>query len=309
MQLEKGAKKTAQKIVVYGAEGIGKTTFCSHFDKPVFVDVEEGSYSYEIVRTVPDTWEEILDYISQLRHHRDCHTIIIDTADKAEQLCAEYVCRENGWKSIETPGYGKGYVELAKEYQKILDELSKATECGRNVVMCAHAMMRKFEQPDEMGAYDRWELKLNKKVAPLVKEWSDALLFANFKTIVEQVSSGMTSKAKARGGQQRVFYCTHHACWDAKNRWGLDSTEGLPFEYDQIKEYIYTVVDTKEKTLDDLIEESDYSKEQIAHLSSYLGHNSEGTKVDDFTEEYKQYLIDNWNKFISRMSELEEVPF
>ena len=28
---------------------------------------------------------------------------------------------------------------------------------GIHVVLTAHAMMRKFEQPDEMGAYDRWE--------------------------------------------------------------------------------------------------------------------------------------------------------
>lgn len=46
--------------------------------------------------------------------------------------------------------------------------------------ICAECMMRKFEQPDEMGAYDRWELKLQKKTAALVKEWADLLLFANY---------------------------------------------------------------------------------------------------------------------------------
>ena len=32
-----------------------------------------------------------------------------------------------------------------------------------NVVLTAHAIIRKFEQPNEMGAYDRYELKLGKK--------------------------------------------------------------------------------------------------------------------------------------------------
>lgn len=44
--------------------------------------------------------------------------------------------------------------------------------------------MRKFEQPDEIGSYDRWEMKLTKNVAPLVKEWADMVLFANYKTFV-----------------------------------------------------------------------------------------------------------------------------
>lgn len=42
-----------------------------------------------------------------------------------------------------------------------------------NVVLTAHAIIRKFEQPNEMGAYDRYELKLGKKTtaqtAPLTK--------------------------------------------------------------------------------------------------------------------------------------------
>ena len=36
-------------------------------------------------------------------------------------------------------------------------------DAGINVVLTAHAQIRKFEQPDEMGAYDRYELKLGKR--------------------------------------------------------------------------------------------------------------------------------------------------
>ena len=86
--------------------------------------------------------------------------------------------------------------------------------------------LSKFEQPDEMGAYDRWELKLNKKDAPLFKEWADMMLFLNYKTTVALSNSG---KAKATGGK-RVVYATHSPCWDAKNRHGLPDEFDLDYE-------------------------------------------------------------------------------
>ena len=85
-------------------------------------------------------------------------------------------------------------------------------EVGINVVLTAHMQMRKFELPNEGGSFDRYELKLGKKTssqtAPLVKEWADMLLFANYKTIViAQDKDG--KKCKAAGGE-RVMYTTHH---------------------------------------------------------------------------------------------------
>lgn len=119
----------------------------------------------------------------------------------------------------------------------MLNRLSDLIDLGINVVITAHAAMRKFEQPDEMGAYDRWELKTQKKVAPLLKEWADMVLFANYKTLVVNVDNQGAAKGKnkAQGGK-RVMYTSHHPCWDAKNRHGLP--EELPFEYAQIAAFI-----------------------------------------------------------------------
>ena len=107
-------------------------------------------------------------------------------------------------------------------------------QAGVHVVLTAHAQMRKFEQPDEMGAYDRYEMKLGKKtgsqISPLVKEWADMVLFANYKTLTVQTDD-KGQKFKAQGGK-RVMYTSHHPCWDAKNRFGL--ADELPFEYAQI---------------------------------------------------------------------------
>jgi hypothetical protein len=163
------------------------------------------------------------------------NTFIIDTADWAEKLCITEICAKAKKESIEDFGYGKGYTMLEEEFGKLLNALTELVEMGINVVFTAHAWMRKFEQPDEMGSYDRWEMKLQKKTAPLLREWADMVLFANYKTFVVTTDD---KKKKAQGGN-RVMHTTHHPCWDAKNRDGLP--EELPFEFAKIAHIIPTI--------------------------------------------------------------------
>ena len=137
--------------------------------------------------------------------------------DAAERMCAEYIMARDGKKSIEEWGYGKGYTILQEEFGRLLDYLTDIAASGINVVVLGHSTMRKFERPDESGAYDRFELKLTKQVSPMVKEWADMVLFCDYKTYVETNKSG---KAKATGGA-RVIRTTHAPTWDAKNRFGL----------------------------------------------------------------------------------------
>jgi hypothetical protein len=92
--------------------------------------------------------------------------------------------------------------------------------------MVAHSTIRKFEQPDAAGAYDRYELKLSKQCAPLLKEWCDLLLFVNYFT---KVTEG-EGKKRAIGGKERRIYTTHCAAYDAKNRHGLADVIPMAFE-------------------------------------------------------------------------------
>ena len=161
-----------------------------------------------------------------------CATVVIDTADAAERLCVDKVCSDKGWSGIEDAGYGKGYKYVNEEFAKLLDRLSDVAEAGVNVVVTAHARISKFEQPDEMGAYDRWSMKLidtpKASNAALLKEWADMVLFCNFETYVVESSKEDGKRKKAQGGK-RVMFTQHHPCWDAKNRHGLPGK--LPLDY------------------------------------------------------------------------------
>lgn len=239
MKIIKGKIAGAKKTVIYGPEGIGKSTFASCFPDPLFIDTEGSTKYMDISRTeAPSSWTMLLEQVRYIKANAQlCRTLVIDTADWAEMLCIESVCSKAQKSGIEDFGYGKGYVYLAEEFGRLLNLLSDVVDLGIHVVVTAHAKMRKFEQPDEMGAYDRWELKLQKQTAPLLKEWADMLLFANYKTIVVNVDGqgAQKGKNKAQGGR-RVMYTAHHACWDAKNRYGLP--EEIAFEYASIAHVI-----------------------------------------------------------------------
>ena len=225
MEIIKGKIKKAKKVVIYGPEGIGKSTFASRFPDPVFIDTEGSTNDMDVARLPrPTSWIMLLEELQYVEKNPGvCKTLVIDTIDWAEQLCVEHICEKHNKSGIEDFGYGNGYVYTKEEFGRFLNKLTDVIEAGVNVVLTAHAQLRKFEQPDEMGAYDRWELKLGKKTqsqtSPLVKEWADMLLFCNYKTYSIAVDD-KGKKHKAQGGK-RVMYTCHHPCWDAKNRYNL----------------------------------------------------------------------------------------
>ena len=234
MNITSGKIQSAQKVVIYGPEGIGKSTLSSQFPNPLFIDTEGSTKKLDVKRfeDKPSSYEMLKQQIAYVKKNPDiCCTLVIDTIDWAEQLVLNFICSQYGKKGIEDFGYGNGYVYEKEEFGRLLNSLEEIIELGINVVLTAHAQIRKFEQPDEMGAYDRWELKLGKKTAsqisPLIKEWADMVLFANYKTFSVAVDD-KGKKHKAQGGK-RVLYTSHNPCWDAKNRDGLP--EELPFEY------------------------------------------------------------------------------
>ena len=241
-EISRGVKINPQKVVIYGVEGIGKTSLAAQFPRPLFIDTEGGSGHLDVRRLPePTSWTMLLDEVTWVRDFPyECGgTLVLDTADWAEKLCIAHVCGAHDLRGIEDMPYGKAYVYVKEEFGKLLNLLGECVDRGLNVVVTAHAVVTKFEQPDEMGAYDRWGLKLidSKKtsLSSMLREWADAVLFANYKTIVVAVDKD-GKKHKGTGGKNRVLYATHAASWDAKNRWGLP--DEVPMDYAQIAPHV-----------------------------------------------------------------------
>lgn len=220
------------KVLIYGVEGIGKTTFASKFPDPIFIDTE-GSTGFINARKLPNptSWTMLLDELEDIKSEPRGKTLIIDTLDWAERLAKKYLMDKNKWAAIDSTNYGSRYVALSDEIGKLLNKLTEIKDAGINVVLTAHAETKKHELPDEMGQYDKYTLKLEKRDAGLAKEWADMILFFNYKTTI--ISDSKSNSKKATGGQ-RVMYTTHKPAWDAKNRLGLP--DELPIDFEAIRE-------------------------------------------------------------------------
>lgn len=238
-EISSGRISRAQKVCIYGVEGVGKSTFASHFPGALFIDTEGSTGNMDVRRLPkPTSWEMLGAEMNDVLAGGLCKTLIIDTIDWAESLCIEHILAKYGKTGIEDFGYGNGYVYEKEEFARFLNKTEELIAAGIHVVLTAHAQLRKFAQPDEIGEYDRYELKLGKKtgsqISPLIKEWADLLLFANYKTMAVAIDKeGKKFKAQ---GNARVMYTEHHPCWDAKNRHGLQPE--LPFDFAQIA-YIF----------------------------------------------------------------------
>ena len=210
------------RIVLFGSSGVGKTSFAASMNKPIFICTEDGLGKIEVPHfPLAKSFEDVMENLQSLiNNENDYKTLVIDSLDWLEPLVWDKACQDNNWKSIEQPGYGKGYVEVLKYWREYISLLNELREKGFMIMQIAHNQIKRFESP-EIEAYDRHELKLHRKAADLILEHSDCCFFANFKLGTVQVKGkggNMTTKAVAG---DRVVYTVEKPAYLAKNRYAL----------------------------------------------------------------------------------------
>jgi hypothetical protein len=217
------------RVLVYGIEGIGKSTFAANAPSPIFLGAESGTGALDVARfPQPRSWADVIDAVQTLtRDDHEYKTLAVDSLDWVEPLVWAHVCDELRVKSIEEPGYGKGYVAALEQWRKLavmLDTLR--TKRGMHIVLIGHALVKPFKNP-EGPDYDRYQIKLHEKAAGLFKEWVDELLFAREEVFV---SKKKNERAKAVSGGRNIVHTKHTAAYDAKTRHGLPDGTLLSWE-------------------------------------------------------------------------------
>jgi hypothetical protein len=220
LKIERGKRWTPSRVVIDGTEGIGKSTLAAQFPAPVILDTEEGTHHLDVARVSIGSWDELRGAVAEIGGRKgEFSTVVIDSADWAERLLIDNILEEHRKKSIEDFGFGKGFTHVAEGFGRLLAQCDGLIGMGMHVVFVAHVKVVRTSPPDMTDGYDRWELKMSKQVAPLLKEWCDALLFCNYET---RTTTGTDGRVKAIGGKKRVIHTERSAAFDAKNRYGLD---------------------------------------------------------------------------------------
>jgi hypothetical protein len=221
------------RILIHGVAGVGKTTFGAGAPAPVFIPTEDGLGTLEVPHfPLARTFDQVMEALAALySESHDFRTVVVDSVDWLEPLVWARTCQDQGWGSIEDPGYGKGYVAALDLWRQYLEGLNALrNERGMTVIQIAHTDIRRFDSP-EHEPYDRYVIKLHARAAALLQEHSDVVLFANYRISTVKSDVGFNKKVtRALGSGERVLYTAERPAFLAKNRFGLPDSVALSWE-------------------------------------------------------------------------------
>jgi hypothetical protein len=237
-RVQRGKTPKPPRILVYGTEGIGKSTFGAQAPKPIFVPTEDGLNEIACDKfPLAATYEDVITALGELRTQpHDYETVVLDSLDWLERLIWDRLCQQYGVSSIEKVdgGYARGYTHALSFWREIIDHLNVLRhDRGMVVLLIAHSKVERFEDP-ESSPYDRYSPRLHKHAAALVCEWCDAVLFATRKFRTQSEDAGFGRKrtiahAIGKDGGERILRCVGGPSCVAKNRYGI--AEELPLSW------------------------------------------------------------------------------
>ncbi len=219
------------RVLLYGVEGVGKSTWASRAPSPIFINQEMGTEELDVARfPEPHSWDDVLDAIRALEAApSEYRTLVIDVINWLEPLCWKHVCAKNKWDSIEEPGYGKGYDAALDEWRAFVAALDRLRDArGMNIILLAHAQVKAFNDPEAESSFDRYQIAMNQKAAGLLKQWSSAVLFAKHELCTHKDKA--TKRVRGVSSGARQLFTQWSAAYDAKNRYHLPETLPLSWE-------------------------------------------------------------------------------
>ncbi len=239
-KIERGRTSKPPRVLLYGVEGIGKSTFGAQAPKPIFIQTEDGLDEIECDKfPLAKTFDQVIDALTDLRTlDHEYESVVVDSLDWLERLIWDKLCSQYNVNSIEKVdgGYAKGYTHALSMWREFLNNLNALrNDRGMVIVLIAHSKVERFEDP-ESSPYDRYSPRLHKHAGALVSEWCDAVLFATRKMRTQSEESGFnrkrtTAHAIGRDGGERIIRSYGSPSCVAKNRYGI--SEELPLSWSE----------------------------------------------------------------------------
>lgn len=234
-KVTRGREDLPLTVLLYGPAGIGKSTFAAGAEAPVFIGKAK-----DLERIDADKLPEPADlngvYASIEALHTEKHdyrTLAIDPLTYwLEPMLWRHICKRDNKDSIESYGYGKGYVAAVDEWRVLLARL-EALRAKRDmaIVLIAHSGTTKISPPDS-ESYHRFSIDVDRRAAALLERWCGEVLFANRK---RDMVLGDDERYRVTSDGAALAYAKWNATFNAKSRLGLPSTLPLAHLWQALK--------------------------------------------------------------------------
>jgi AAA domain len=212
-RITEGKQAREPRVLIYSADGVGKTRFAAGAPDPFFIDVNRGSLQYDVKRAVPESWSEVLEWVGAVESGAvKCKTLVIDSISDLEHMGnAEFFPNTtiDKWDG----GYGRGEGYALTRWRELLSSLERVWMGGKAVILVAHMTVKRFDDPTGPG-YERYEVAARQRLAGLLRQWVDYVLFANLDVTGQKV--GGDTKFVTSG--TRWIHTQRSPAFDAKSR-------------------------------------------------------------------------------------------
>jgi hypothetical protein len=204
--------------------------------KPVFLQLEDGCpaglklQSFGLLETL-DAVRAALTALATEEHDRQ--TAVIDNLDPLEAFIWHQACQDNGWQSIEAPGYGKGYIAVDAYWQDILAAIDYLRRQRKMIViLLAHSAIETINDP-RAPSYTSYQLRIHKRARGLVQDCADVIGFLASDVHVQSEDQGFNRKRNRAGGDSsRWLHLEARPAFTAKNRYGMPAKIAIPKNLD-----------------------------------------------------------------------------
>ena len=292
-RITKGKVDRPPRVVAYGFEGVGKTTFAAGAPNVFFLDANQGSFKLNVERVAVESWDETFDWLTAIEQDQiKCDNVALDVLSDFENMSHAKLFPGSTISKYEG-GYGKGDDVALMEWRKLLAQVERVWMRGKGIIFLAHATVKKFEDPTGPG-YERFELACRKNVAALLKGWSDYVLFAR-EDVTRAAEKGKPVKATTTG--DRWLHTKRTPAYDAKARGTALFPEKIPLSWE---EFVKAVREDGAR--------GEQMKRELDAMLAEIGDKAYEKQVRDFLaqyppEKFPSSLVDSFNRVQIRLNE------
>ncbi len=287
-KISKGKQDRKRRVLVYGGPAVGKTTFAAGAPNPFVIDADKGSHKLDVQRVVPATWSEAREWITAVETGAvKCDTLVLDSITELEALSHAEIF--NGvtidrWED----GWGKGDTYALQVWREVIVQLERVWMSGKNIVLVAHATVKKFADPSA-ATYDRFEVAARPKLAGLLLQSMDYAFFCR-EDILLSTDKAKTTRATTTG--IRYAYTSRRPAYDAKARGSTAFPEKFPLSWQEFD----SVVKNDAAQVDLLLAEIDKMLSQLADPKL-------AEQVKGYIKEYPSKTVEAHNRVAARLEE------